>query len=82
MRWHSLISKPRKDTNLSKISRKLHTDTAYNVHNKTAKERELMEEELREVIDDKKHELYELIEMLTIRQVQYLIAFIKVYFKL
>lgn len=41
-----------------------------------------MDEELREVIDEKKQELYELIEMLTVRQVQYLIAFIKVYFKL
>lgn len=41
-----------------------------------------MEEELREAIHDKKKELYELIEKLTITQIQYLIAFIKVYFKL
>ena len=82
VRWHSLILKRWKFTNLLKIFRKLHTDATYNVHNKTSKETNLMEEQLHEVMDDKKHELYELIEKLTIRQVQYLIAFIKVYFKL
>lgn len=41
-----------------------------------------MEEDFREATNDKKRELYELIEMLTLRQIQYLIAFIKVYFKL
>lgn len=41
-----------------------------------------MEEAIQETTDDKKQELLELIEKLTITQIQYLIAFIKVYFKL
>ena len=41
-----------------------------------------MADDLREATNDRKKELYELIEKLTITQVQYLIAFIKVYFKL
>jgi len=41
-----------------------------------------MEEAIQEATNDKKQELLELIEKLTITQIQYLIAFIKVYFKL
>lgn len=33
-------------------------------------------------MEEKKQELFELIEKLTVRQIQYLIAFVKVYFKL
>ena len=41
-----------------------------------------MEEAIQEETNDKKRELLELIEKLTITQIQYLIAFIEVYFKL
>ena len=41
-----------------------------------------MADDMKEVTKDWRKELYELIEKLTIPQVRYLIAFIKVYFKL